>query len=137
MAVEARTRWVALIVLCLGSLMIGQRRLFLYGLALFTVASLACGLTQSQGELVAARVIQGFGGAVVSAVALSLMMSLFVERAERAKAMGVFGFVAAGGGTLGVLLGGILTDLVNWPCTSSSSSATARSRSGSRFCPRT
>ena len=56
--------------------------------------------------LVAARVVQGFGGAVVSAVALSLMMALFVEPAERAKAMGVFGFVAAGGGSLGVLLGG-------------------------------
>jgi EmrB/QacA subfamily drug resistance transporter len=92
----------------------GHRRLFLGGIALFTFASLACGSATSPGVLVAARVVQGFGGAVVSAVSLSLMMSLFVEPAERAKAMGVFGFVAAGGGTLGVLLGGILTDVLNW-----------------------
>jgi len=92
----------------------GHRQLFLGGIALFTLASLACGFAASQGMLVAARVIQGLGGAVVSAVSLSLMMSLFVEPAERAKAMGVFGFVAAGGGSLGVLLGGILTDLLNW-----------------------
>ena len=58
--------------------------------------------------------MQGLGGAVVSAVALSLIMSLFTEPAERAKAMGVFGFVAAGGGTIGVLLGGVLTDLLDW-----------------------
>ncbi len=92
----------------------GHRRLFLSGIALFTFASLACGSATSPGVLVAARVVQGFGGAVVSAVSLSLMMSLFVEPAERAKAMGVFGFVAAGGGTLGVLLGGVLTDVLNW-----------------------
>ncbi|HWF71905.1 MAG TPA: DHA2 family efflux MFS transporter permease subunit [Solirubrobacteraceae bacterium] len=97
----------------LGDLL-GPRRLLLAGIALFTVASLLCGSAGSQGMLVAARVIQGFGGAVVSAVALSLIMSLFVEPADRAKAMGVFGFVAAGGGTLGVLLGGILTDVLNW-----------------------
>src|SRR5256714_13905844 len=83
----------------------GHRRLFLIGLSLFTVASLACGLATTQALLVGARVIQGFGGAVVSAVSLSLMMSLFVEPADRAKAMGFFGFVAAGGGSIGVLLG--------------------------------
>ena len=64
--------------------------------------------------LVAARAVQGLGGAVVSAVALSLMMTLFTEPAERAKAMGVFGFVAAGGGSIGVLLGGVLTDALDW-----------------------
>jgi MFS family permease len=64
--------------------------------------------------LVGARAVQGLGGAVVSAVALSLMMTLFTEPAERAKAMGIFGFVAAGGGSLGVLLGGVLTDVLNW-----------------------
>ncbi len=161
---EARSRWIALMVLCLGTLMIvldstivnvalpsikrdlgfsqtslawvvngylltfggflllggrlgdvyGHRRLFLAGLSLFTVASLACGLSPSQSVLVVARVIQGFGGAVVSAVSLSLMMSLFIEPAERAKAMGLFGFVAAGGGSIGVLLGGVLTDVLNW-----------------------
>ena len=63
---------------------------------------------------VAARAVQGFGGAIVSAVSLSLIVSLFVEPADRVKAMGVFGFVAAGGGTLGVLLGGVLTDLLTW-----------------------
>ncbi|TML90793.1 MAG: DHA2 family efflux MFS transporter permease subunit [Actinobacteria bacterium] len=92
----------------------GHRRLFLGGIALFTVASLACGLSTTQGLLVGARAVQGLGGAVASAVALSLMMTLFTEPADRAKAMGVFGFVAAGGGSIGVLLGGILTDVINW-----------------------
>src|ERR1700749_1638642 len=92
----------------------GHRRMFMVGIALFTVASLACGLSTSEGTLVAARAVQGFGGAIVSAVSLSLIVSLFVEPRDRAKAMGVFGFVAAGGGTLGVLLGGVLTDLLSW-----------------------
>ena len=64
--------------------------------------------------LVGARAVQGLGGAVVSAVALSLIMNLFTEPAERAKAMGVFGFVVAGGGRIGVLLGGVLTDVLDW-----------------------
>src|ERR671920_35941 len=92
----------------------GHRRLFVAGVALFTLASLACGLATSQAMLVAARAVQGIGGAVVSAVALSLMMTLFTEPAERAKAMGIFGFVASGGGSIGVLLGGVLTDVLNW-----------------------
>ncbi|MGA9852413.1 MAG: DHA2 family efflux MFS transporter permease subunit [Gammaproteobacteria bacterium] len=92
----------------------GQRRLFLMGVALFTLASLACGVAHTQGFLVTARAIQGIGGAIVSAVALSLMMNLFTEPAERAKAMGVFGFVCSGGGSIGVLLGGVLTDTLNW-----------------------
>jgi EmrB/QacA subfamily drug resistance transporter len=161
---DNRSRWLALIVLCLGTLMIvldstivnvalpsikrdlgftqtslawvvngylltfggflllggrlgdllGHRRMFLGGIALFTLASLACGSATAQGTLIAARVVQGFGGAVVSAVSLSLMVALFVEPGERAKAMGVFGFVASGGGSLGVLLGGILTDVLSW-----------------------
>jgi EmrB/QacA subfamily drug resistance transporter len=92
----------------------GHRRLFLAGITLFTLASLGCGLATSQGFLIAARAVQGVGGAVASAVALSLMMTLFTEPAERAKAMGIFGFVAAGGGSIGVLLGGILTDSLDW-----------------------
>src|SRR5436309_3761208 len=92
----------------------GHRRLFLGGIALFTVASLACGLSTTQGLLVGARAVQGLGGAVVSAVALSLMMTLFTEPADRAKAMGVFGFVASGGGSIGVLLGGVITDVLDW-----------------------
>src|SRR5712692_4981884 len=92
----------------------GHRRLFLAGITLFTLASLGCGLSTTQGLLVAARAIQGLGGAVVSAVALSLIMNLFTEAGERAKAMGVFGFVLSGGGTIGVLLGGVLTDVLNW-----------------------
>jgi EmrB/QacA subfamily drug resistance transporter len=91
----------------------GQRRLFLVGLVLFTLASLACGVASTQGLLVAARAAQGIGGAVVAAVALSLIMNLFTAPADRAKAMGVIGFVSAGGGSLGVLLGGILATL-NW-----------------------
>jgi EmrB/QacA subfamily drug resistance transporter len=92
----------------------GHRRLFLIGIALFTLASLACGIAGSQESLVAARAVQGVGGAVVSAVALSLLMTMFTETADRAKAMGVFGFVLSGGGVAGVLLGGILTDLLDW-----------------------
>ena len=162
--IEGRARWPALILLCLGELMIvldttivnvalpsiradlgftetslvwvvnaymltfggclllggrlgdlyGHRRLFLAGITLFTVASLACGLANTQGLLVAARAVQGVGGAVVSAVALSLIMNLFTEPGERAKAMGVYGFVCAGGGSIGVLLGGVLTSLLSW-----------------------
>jgi EmrB/QacA subfamily drug resistance transporter len=161
---DSRSRWLALLVLCLGDLMIvldvtivgvalpsiredlgfseeslawvvnaylitfggflllggrlgdifGHRRLFLLGIVLFTLASLACGLADSQGMLVGARAVQGIGGAVVSAVALSLMMTLFTEPGERAKAMGVFGFVASGGGSIGVLLGGVITDALDW-----------------------
>ena len=92
----------------------GHRRLFLIGIALFTLASLACGLANTQHLLIVARAVQGLGGAIVSAVSLSLIMTMFTEPGERAKAMGVFGFVAAGGGTVGVLLGGILTDVLDW-----------------------
>jgi EmrB/QacA subfamily drug resistance transporter len=161
---DARGRWLALIVLCLGDVMIvldstivnialpsirrdlgftqaslawvvnsylltfggflllggrlgdlfGYRRLFLLGIGLFTLASLVCGLSHTQTLLVGARAVQGVGGAVVSAVALSLIMSLFTEATERARAMGFFGFVAAGGGSIGVLLGGILTSALDW-----------------------
>src|SRR5215217_3041992 len=164
MTTDTRNRWLALVVLCMGSLMIvldttivnvalpsiredlgfsetslawvvnaylltfggflllggrlgdlfGHRRLFLTGISLFTLASIACGLATTQGFLVGARAVQGLGGAIASAVALSLMMTLFTEPAERAKAMGFFGFVAAGGGSIGVLLGGILTDILSW-----------------------
>src|SRR4029079_7570109 len=164
MTLDSRTRWYALVVLCLGTLMIvldttivnvalpsirddlgfsatslawvvnaylltfggclllggrfgdlyGHRRLFLIGIAAFTLASLACGLSTTQGMLIGARAVQGVGGAVVSAVSLSLIMTLFTEPGERAKAMGVVGFVIAGGGTIGVLLGGVLTDLLSW-----------------------
>src|SRR4029078_3336920 len=83
----------------------GQKRLFMIGIALFTLASLACGMANSQWTLITARAIQGIGGAGCSAVSLSLVMNLFPDQAARAKAMGIFGFVAAGGGSVGVLLG--------------------------------
>jgi EmrB/QacA subfamily drug resistance transporter len=92
----------------------GHRRLFLAGIALFTLASLACGLATSQAVLVGARAVQGLGGAVVDAISLSLIMNLFTEPQERAKAMGVYGFVCAGGGSIGVLLGGLLTGGISW-----------------------
>jgi EmrB/QacA subfamily drug resistance transporter len=161
---DNRRRWLTLIVLCLGNLMIvldttivnvalpsirgdlhfsetslawvvnaylltfggflllggrlgdlfGHRRMFLAGIALFTAASLACGLSGSKEFLVGARAVQGLGGALVAVVALSLVMTLFTEPAERAKAMGVIGFVASGGGSVGVVLGGILTDKLDW-----------------------
>jgi EmrB/QacA subfamily drug resistance transporter len=164
MQIAGRNRWVALIVVCIGDLMIvldativnvalpsikadlgfddaslawvanaylltfggfmllggrlgdlfGARRVFLIGLTLFTLASLACGLANSEEFLVIARAVQGVGGAIVAAIALALLMKLFTEPAERAKAMGVFGFVVSGGGSLGVLLGGVLTDAFAW-----------------------
>ena len=92
----------------------GHRRIFLVGLVIFTLASLICGVAWSQLILIIARAIQGIGGAVVAAVALSLIMNLFTEANERARAMGFFGFVAAGGGALGVLLGGLLTNSFDW-----------------------
>jgi EmrB/QacA subfamily drug resistance transporter len=164
MTAEMDRRWLALLVLCFGDLMIildstivnvalpsiredlgfseaslawvvnaylitfggflllggrlgdlfGHRRLFLLGIILFTLASLACGLANSQEFLVTARAVQGLGGAVVSVVVLSLIMIMFTEPAERAKAMGTVGFVLSGGGTAGVLLGGVLTDVLDW-----------------------
>jgi EmrB/QacA subfamily drug resistance transporter len=87
----------------------GHRRIFLIGLVLFTAASVICGIASSQALLVGARAVQGLGGAVVTAVALSLIMDLFTEDGERAKAMGIYGFVCAAGGSIGVLLGGVLT----------------------------
>ncbi|HEV2271496.1 MAG TPA: DHA2 family efflux MFS transporter permease subunit [Steroidobacteraceae bacterium] len=162
--IDERKRWFALIVLCLGVLMIvldttvvnvalpsirtdlgftetslvwvvnaymltfagflllggrlgdlfGQRKLFLLGVTLFTAASAACGLANSQGFLITARAVQGLGGAVVSAVSLSLIMSLFTSPEDRAKAMGIYGFVCAAGGSIGVLLGGLLTSALSW-----------------------
>ena len=161
---EGRKRWWALIVLCLGVLMIvldttivnvalpsirtdlhftetslvwvvnaymltfggflllggrlgdiyGHRKMFLLGITLFTLASLACGMSTTKTMLIAARAIQGLGGAVVSAVSLSLIMNMFTEGGERAKAMGVYGFVCAAGGSVGLLLGGVLTSALNW-----------------------
>ena len=164
MTMDNRSRWLALLIVCLGDLMIvldvtivgvalpsiredlgfsetslawvvnaylltfggflllggrlgdlfGHRKLFVAGITLFTLASLACGLASSQAVLIGARAVQGLGGAVVSAVALSLIVTLFTEPGERAKAMGVFGFVASAGGSIGVLLGGVITDVLDW-----------------------
>ncbi len=159
-----KSRWVSLVLLCLGDLMIvldttvvnvalpsirldlgfnetslvwvvnaylltfagflllggrlgdlyGHRRLFLGGLAVFTVASLVCGIAHTQWLLLAARAVQGLGGAVVSAVALSLLLTLFPEEHDRTRAMGFFGFIVAGGGAIGVFLGGLLTGSFDW-----------------------
>ena len=92
----------------------GHRKLFVAGIGIFTLASFAASVSSSQAILIVARAAQGLGGAVVSAAGLSLMMSLFTEPAERAKAMGVVGFISAGGGSVGVLLGGVLTSIFGW-----------------------
>jgi EmrB/QacA subfamily drug resistance transporter len=159
-----RTRWIALVVLCSGMLMIvldatvvnvalpsiqrdlgfsqaslawvvnayliafggllllagrvgdliSRRDVFLAGLGVFTVASLACGAAQSQEVLVAARFVQGVGGAMTSAVILGMIVTMFPEPREQAKAIGVFAFVASAGGAIGLLVGGILTQAINW-----------------------
>ncbi len=92
----------------------GQRRIFLAGLAVFTAASLLCAVAQSQGILIAARFIQGVGGALTSAVILGMIVMMFPEPREQAKAIGVFGFVASAGGSIGLLAGGALTEAINW-----------------------
>jgi EmrB/QacA subfamily drug resistance transporter len=159
-----RNRWIALIVLCVGMLMIvldqtivnvalpsikedlgfsqsslawvvnaylitfggllllagrlgdlvGRKSVFMAGLALFIVASALCGFAQTQEMLVGARFLQGVGGAVTSAVILGMIVTMFPEPRERAKAIGVYSFVAAAGASLGLLLGGVLTQAINW-----------------------
>jgi EmrB/QacA subfamily drug resistance transporter len=97
----------------LGDL-IGQRRVFLLGLAVFTGASLLCAVAQSQGMLIAARFVQGAGGAVASAVILGMIVTMFPEPREQAKAIGVYSFVASAGASIGLLAGGVLTEAINW-----------------------
>jgi EmrB/QacA subfamily drug resistance transporter len=161
---QPNTRWIALVVLCVGMLMIvldativnvalpsiqddlgfsqsnlawivnaymiafggllllagrlgdliGQRRVFLTGLAVFTTASVVCAVAPSQGALIAARFIQGVGGALTSAVILGMIVTMFPQPREQAKAIGVFGFVASAGGSIGLLAGGVLTDAISW-----------------------
>jgi EmrB/QacA subfamily drug resistance transporter len=94
--------------------LIGHRRIFLIGLAVFTAASLLCAVAQSQEVLIAARFVQGAGGAFASAVTLGMIVTMFPEPREQAKAIGVYGFVASAGGSIGLLAGGVLTDLINW-----------------------
>jgi EmrB/QacA subfamily drug resistance transporter len=159
-----RSRWVALVILCVGMLMIvldativnvalpkiqsdlgfsqsslawvinaylitfggllllagrlgdllGRRDVFLSGLVLFTGASLACGLADSQTVLVAARFVQGVGGALTSAVILGMIVTMFPEPGEQARAIGVYSFVASAGGSIGLLAGGAITEAINW-----------------------
>jgi EmrB/QacA subfamily drug resistance transporter len=94
--------------------LVGQRRIFLVGLAIFTVASLVCAASQSQAMLIGARFIQGIGGALASAVILGMIVTMFPAPREQAKAIGVYGFVASAGGTIGLLAGGALTQAISW-----------------------
>jgi EmrB/QacA subfamily drug resistance transporter len=94
--------------------LVGQRRIFLGGLAVFTVASLVCAVSQNQEMLIGARFVQGVGGAFASAVILGMIVTMFPEPAAQAKAIGVYGFVASAGGSIGLLLGGVLTDAISW-----------------------
>jgi EmrB/QacA subfamily drug resistance transporter len=159
-----RARWIALVVLCIGMLMIildstvvnvalpsiqrdlhfsqaslawvvnaylitfggllllagrlgdliGRKRVFMVGLTLFTLASLLCGVSNTQGVLIAARFVQGVGGALTSAVILGMVVTMFPEPREQGKAIGVYSFVASAGASLGLLLGGIVTQAINW-----------------------
>ena len=161
---NGRARWLALIVLCIGMLMIvldqtvvnvalpsiqddlgftqsnlawvvnayliafggllllagrigdllGQRRIFMVGLTVFVTASAVCGFAESQAVLVAARFIQGAGGAMTMAVILGMIVTMFPEPREQAKAIGVYSFIAAAGASIGLLLGGVITQAVNW-----------------------
>jgi EmrB/QacA subfamily drug resistance transporter len=97
----------------LGDL-IGRKRVFLAGLALFTLASLLCGAAQSEEVLVAARFLQGAGGALTSAVILGMIVAMFPDPASQARAIGVYSFVASAGASIGLLAGGVLTDALNW-----------------------
>jgi len=94
--------------------LVGQRRVFLFGLTIFTVASLVCAASVSQEMLVGARFVQGIGGALSSAVILGMIVTMFPEPSAQAKAIGVYGFVASAGGSIGLLLGGVLTEAISW-----------------------
>src|SRR5918996_3026993 len=94
--------------------LISRRRLFLIGLGVFTTASFLCGLAQSQELLIGARFLQGIGGAMTSAVILGIIITMFPEPREQAKAIGVYTFVAAGGASLGLLAGGVITEAIDW-----------------------
>ena len=94
--------------------LLGQRRVFLVGLAVFTIASLLCAVAQSQEMLIAARFVQGVGGALASAVILGMIVTMFPEPREQAKAIGVYAFVASAGASIGLLAGGALTEAINW-----------------------
>ena len=93
---------------------LGRRNVLIFGIAVFSLASLACGLAQTQTVLIVARAIQGIGGSIVSGVSASIVLVLFHEQSERAKAMSIWGFVGSGGGTVGVIAGGLLTQSLNW-----------------------
>jgi EmrB/QacA subfamily drug resistance transporter len=97
----------------LGDL-VGRKRVFLAGIAVFTAASIACGLSQSQGLLIAGRFVQGIGGALSASVIIAIIVTEFPEPAERARAMSAYIFVAVGGGSIGLLVGGVLTQAINW-----------------------
>ena len=164
MTEAGRSRWIALVVLCVGMLMIildstvvnvalpsiqrdlhfsqanlawvvnaylitfggllllagrlgdliGRKRVFMAGLVLFTLASLACGVSNSQGFLIGARFVQGVGGALTSGVILGMVVTMFPDPREQGKAIGVYSFVAAAGASLGLLLGGVVTQTINW-----------------------
>ena len=94
--------------------LLGRRRLFMAGLVLFALASLAGGLAANSGQLIAARAVQGLGAAILSPAALSIVAVTFKDGAERNKALGVWGAVAGSGGAAGVLLGGVLTEYIGW-----------------------
>ena len=94
--------------------LVGRKKVFLSGLVLFVAASILCGLADSQAMLIGARLIQGVGGAIASSVILAIIVTEFPERAEQAKAMGVYAFVSAGGGSIGLLAGGALTQSLSW-----------------------
>src|SRR3954463_14610997 len=94
--------------------LLGQRRVFLSGLTLFTAASVLCAVAVSQEMLVIARFVQGVGGALTSAVILGMIVTMFPQPREQAKALGVYGFVASAGGSIGLLAGGVLTDAISW-----------------------
>ena len=97
----------------LGDLL-GRRRVFIGGLTIFTIASVVCGASNNRLMLVIARFVQGLGGALASAVILGLIATMFPEPRERARAIGVFAFVASAGGAVGLLAGGVLTQAINW-----------------------
>src|SRR5436305_3197088 len=94
--------------------LLGRRRVFMVGVALFSVASLVCGLATNDGMLIAARAVQGLGGAIISPAALSIVSTTFTEGAERNKALGIWGALGGSGAAVGVLLGGVLTKYAGW-----------------------